>query len=561
MPDINNEQLVATGPTGGSDVVLDPSSIEALSSETDDGDIKLPTLLQPFSPLVDFVAGVQASIHAKLVGGFFSVVLIILGMFILAILVVHQMSVQVGNLNQSQERLDLALHMQANMLEYSRVLAQNLVSESPQFQTRLNELNADFLQNISLMQRINPNSEQLMTIIEREYRTFVTGEDHTKAIFKEASGSNQLALQAHLSEDHLVSSPLERSLDDLVNTSRSQMMQARESFRSGQSVLEIMILATSFISLAVAMVVGLVLSWSFIRPVSRINAAMARISDGDFTQRVEVKNRDEFGTLGQNLNVMTGELSDLYEKLQVELAERKRLNEIMEHHSNQLKAANTELEAFSYSVSHDLRAPLRSLNGFSQALIEDYSTELGSEGADYLNRISTASQRMGELIDDLLGLSRITRTEMNREPVELSNIVNHIIDNFKIVDSDRPATFTVANGVTAIGDPHLLKGVMENLLGNAWKYTSKVSHAKIEFGVQEIEGETVYFVRDNGAGFNMEYSDKLFNPFQRLHSAEEFEGTGIGLATVRRIIGRHGGRVWPESEVGQGATFYFTLGR
>jgi light-regulated signal transduction histidine kinase (bacteriophytochrome) len=210
-------------------------------------------------------------------------------------------------------------------------------------------------------------------------------------------------------------------------------------------------------------------------------------------------------------------------------------------------------------VSHDLRAPLRSIEGFSQALLEDYGTALDEQGRDYLQRVSNGAARMSELIDDLLALSRVSRSEMLRGPVDLSALATTVAQTLQARTPQRPVSVEIAPGLSAEGDVRLLQIALENLLGNAWKFTRKQPQPRIEFGVTEQDGMSVYFVRDNGAGFDMQYVDKLFGVFQRLHRAEEFEGTGIGLATVHRIIARHGGRVWAEAALNQGATFYFTL--
>ncbi|MFN3652381.1 MAG: PAS domain S-box protein [Armatimonadota bacterium] len=226
----------------------------------------------------------------------------------------------------------------------------------------------------------------------------------------------------------------------------------------------------------------------------------------------------------------------------------------------ELQAVNQELEAFCYSVSHDLRTPLRSIEGFSRAILEDFEDQLDELGQDHLRRVMAASHRMSELIDDLLSLSRVTRAEMRRETVSLSQVARDVLADLQRAEPDRRAELVVAPDVTAVGDPRLLRVVLENLLGNAWKFTSRREEARIEFGsLSGAGGERVYFVRDNGAGFDMAYADKLFSPFQRLHSPKEFTGSGIGLATVQRVITRHGGRVWAEGSVGEGAEFYFTL--
>jgi PAS domain S-box-containing protein len=224
-----------------------------------------------------------------------------------------------------------------------------------------------------------------------------------------------------------------------------------------------------------------------------------------------------------------------------------------------LEATNRELEAFAYSVSHDLRAPLRSIDGFSRILLEDYAGRLDDEGRDSLQRVRAAAQRMGQLIDDLLKLSRVTRVEILREPVDLSALAESVAADLRQAEPHRAATITIARGLGTDGDPHLLRVVLENLLGNAWKFTSRVAHAQIEVGAATADGQTRFFVRDNGAGFDPAYAAKLFGAFQRLHTAGEFPGTGIGLATVQRIIHRHGGRVWAEGGVDKGAVFYFTV--
>jgi len=226
----------------------------------------------------------------------------------------------------------------------------------------------------------------------------------------------------------------------------------------------------------------------------------------------------------------------------------------------QLQAAIGELESFSYSVSHDLRAPLRSIAGFSQALIEDAGPSLSADARDDIARIVAAARRMDHLINDLLTLSMVTRAEMTRESVDVSELANRIVAELGDVSPTRPVATTVAPDMVAHGDPRLVRVALENLLTNAWKFTSRRERACIEVGQVDGGGASpVFFVRDNGVGFDPAFADKLFGPFQRLHDAAEFPGTGIGLATVRRIVLRHGGRVWAESQPGQGACFYFTL--
>ncbi|MEO5695370.1 MAG: PAS domain S-box protein [Usitatibacter sp.] len=236
-----------------------------------------------------------------------------------------------------------------------------------------------------------------------------------------------------------------------------------------------------------------------------------------------------------------------------------RSNEELAQFASQAAAANKELEAFAYSVSHDLRAPLRTLDGFSQVLLEDYSDKLDDEGRDSLARIRAASQRMGALIDDMLALSKVTRRPIAMSETNLSAMASEILQDLRHGQPPRRVDFVVAPAMVASTDAHLMRIVLVNLLGNAWKFTSKRAQARIEFGLLHQDGRDVYFVRDDGAGFDPAYASTLFGAFQRMHNADEFEGTGIGLATVQRIIHRLGGQVWADAAIDKGATFYFSL--
>jgi signal transduction histidine kinase len=290
-------------------------------------------------------------------------------------------------------------------------------------------------------------------------------------------------------------------------------------------------------------------------------ATIARNVAQDKTYSVRAPTVDstrELSTLVSSFNEMLeqikkrdGELREAHDELEQRVRER----------TAELVAANKELEAFSYSVSHDLRAPLRSIDGFSLALLEDCGEKLDAAGKDHLHRVRSATQRMSQLIDDMLNLSRVTRSEMQREHVDLTRLAKSIADELHKENPDRRVEFWIAEGLAANADARLLKVVIENLLNNAWKYTSAHDRARIEVGQVKHNGRLTYFVRDDGVGFDPRYVDRLFGAFQRLHAASDFPGTGVGLATVRRIINRHGGEVWAEGAVEHGATFYFSLAK
>jgi signal transduction histidine kinase len=278
-------------------------------------------------------------------------------------------------------------------------------------------------------------------------------------------------------------------------------------------------------------------------------------------------NEDLRGT-GRALEDANASLRSMHETCERQVIERtaqiQKLNAELERRiaerSAELKLAYNEMESFSHSVSHDLRAPLRHINHFSRFVLNKHSQSMDEEGKDYLRRIIAAGQEMEGLIEALLTLSRVTRGEMQREPVDLGRIARSVAQDLSNRDPDRRVEFSIADAPEAEGDEQLLRLVMANLLDNAWKFTSKREEARIEFGsTQGPEGCTVFFVRDNGVGFDVTHASKLFNVFERLHPTAEFPGTGVGLATVQRIIERHGGAIWGEGEVGKGATFYFVL--
>ena len=324
-----------------------------------------------------------------------------------------------------------------------------------------------------------------------------------------------------------------------------------------------------------------------IKPILAISTAAQKIRFGQTVNIPLVGGRDEVAVLSASLSnlILTLELQQtnlrfLNEELQEDIIARQkaegeayRLNQELEmrvqQRTKQLEVANKELEAFSYSVSHDLGAPLRRINSFSKILMKSSSTQLDTKGNHYLTRIYESIEQMQQLIEDMLQLAQFSRGEINYQTIDLSKIVGSICQDLASAEPERQVEFFIAEGISACADKRLIRCVLENLIGNSWKYTKKCDYARIEFGVvdedssrlkNQVDRQTqIYLIRDNGAGFDMKYTENLFRPFHRLHSDAEFEGTGIGLATVQRIIHRHGGQIWAEAELGKGAIFYFTL--
>ena len=317
-------------------------------------------------------------------------------------------------------------------------------------------------------------------------------------------------------------------------------------------------------SIVVAFALSTWLQRKITRPVRILAEAAQAVSEHkDYSIRAQTESDDELGLLAGSFNDMLAEIQERDTALRASEVRLRQLNTDLERRvaarTAELENSNKELEAFSYSVSHDLRAPLRSIDGFSKALMEDCGEALGQTGIGHLERVRNSARQMGVLIDDLLNLARLSRAEMRREPVDLAAIGKEITTSLTEAQPERQVTFVVDPNLRADGDSQLLRVVLDNLLRNAWKFTSKKPAARIELGRTGENGGTTFFVADDGAGFDMAHSDLLFAPFQRLHRQSDFEGTGVGLATVQRIIHRHGGRLWAQGAVGSGATFYFTL--
>jgi signal transduction histidine kinase len=334
---------------------------------------------------------------------------------------------------------------------------------------------------------------------------------------------------------------------------RSDMKEVRDRLL-GYGVILVTVL---FVALVAAQLVSRVSRRAIAVPLTELAALARKFSaQKDYSVRAHVADSGELRILTEAFNEMLEEIEERDRSLQ---ESRDQLEQRVKERTAALDASNQELEAFCYSVSHDLRSPLRSIDGFSQALLEDMEGRLDAESVGHLARIRAASQRMAALIDDLLSLSRITRTDLTTKHIDLTRMARAICEELAVSQPERVVEVVVADGLEAQGDPRLIRQVFDNLIGNAWKFTSRQALARIEVGRQAGENGPIFFVRDNGAGFDPQYADRLFGVFERLHAMTDFPGTGVGLAIVERIVKRHGGRVWADAAVGQGATFYFTL--
>ena len=304
--------------------------------------------------------------------------------------------------------------------------------------------------------------------------------------------------------------------------------------------------------------IALIFTRRLLTVISQLASGVRRVSEGELSLQLNIEDLvcAEFGSLAHSFDSMTRNLESSRKQLDEQNLSLE--NKVAER-TIELERSNKELEAFNYSVSHDLRAPLRSIDGFSQALAEDYQAQLDETGQDYLRRVRAAANRMGLLIDDMLRLSRLGRQEMTIDDVNLSELAESVFNKLRETDPERLVEVKVDPVLMVRGDAHLLGIALDNLIGNAWKYSARSENAKIEVGQTQRGSIKVFYVRDNGAGFDMRYADKLFSAFQRLHKSTDFEGTGIGLATVARIVHRHGGDIWAEAEVNKGATFFFNL--
>lgn len=439
------------------------------------------------------------------------------------------------------------LHRSIRTITEVRLLRQSItsreellekISSSPKaddrivFETASRQIDSFFAVSLSLTE---PRSEAFRLISEAN-RTMAQADGPARHIIQKSGDykKNILIVKQHFHEAEDLLGKVQLSLATGSDEIFNRIYNARFTpLLAG--------LALSVLFLIFALGIGIRMKNRIDQPIQNLVAATKELAGGNLSVRIDVHETNELGTLSEAFNSMAAKLEETTVS------------------RNYLNLANQELEAFSYSISHDLRAPLRAIDGFSKALIEDAGDTLNEESKSHITRIIAAVQRMSELIDAVLNLSRISRSGMVLSPVDLTALAREVAAELKKAEPDRQVYFKIQEKLVVTADSALMRIVLDNLLGNAWKYTSKKPKALIEFGKTEKNGKVVFFVRDNGVGFDMEYAKKLFTPFQRLHSQAEFPGTGVGLASVKRVLHRHGGRVWAEAKPNAGATFYFTF--
>jgi signal transduction histidine kinase len=384
--------------------------------------------------------------------------------------------------------------------------------------------------------------EQASALRQKVDDYYQSARDVSRRLIEQETGERMLAAMAAMQAKRAAAAD---ALSQATNIDHRHLSEHFGAIHAARATAARLRVAVSILCLALVLSLTIKLSRDVLAVVGNLSLGFRRFGRGDFARPIPVTTKDEIGHLSSEANQMAERLRTTLERL--------------ERTSAELAGANEELQAFSYSVAHDLRAPLRGIDGFSQALLEDYSAKLDESGQHYLRRVRESARHMAQLIDGLLSLAKITRGDLRLEPVDLTALARAAAERLMSSQPDRKVEFSIQEDLATTGDGRLLSVVLENLFGNAWKFTRNRPDARIEFAVAAQEGQMVFQVRDNGAGFDMAFASKLFGVFQRLHTAQEFEGTGIGLATVQRIIRRHAGRIWASGKVGEGACFFFTV--
>ncbi len=368
-------------------------------------------------------------------------------------------------------------------------------------------------------------------------------------------------LNREMEQSLLVGKSWDGTAEDSVGTVRIVLNRSKADQRLRNLMVMALLATAGFLGFGI--LAAYLLARGMTRPLSQLSAAAVALQGGDDRVRVTAETSDEVGQLAASFNSMVDAIRERKLELEKALGDLNRLNASLEEkvreRTTQLENANRELESFNYSASHDLRAPLNRLSGYCEALEEEYGDRLDDQGRLYLERIKAVGEQMNRVLTAMLTLYQVQQRELSWRRLNLSELVQAVVASIREGEREREVSITIQEDVLAYGDMKLIWLALENLLGNAWKFTRGKSPASIEFGRTALNGEQVCFIRDNGAGFNMEYADKLFTPFQRLHNHEDFPGSGVGLAIVQRIMTRHGGRIWLESTEGAGTTCYFTL--
>ncbi len=468
---------------------------------------------------------------------------------IVAIMLISLVSVTSDRLAESNKEHEIFINVSNGMTELNSVTYDYLLHREKrmeeQWYSKYNSLKEVLDETVREQKVISIRTDYVT--VSNLFSQITSNNKEIEKLIQEGASQERIDTSTQL-EERLVTQLLVISNSVITDVSRlaeQKHAEADEAQRFTANLILVLITTLAIGIIASSFLVGRSIS----KPLTRLAEYSKIVGEGKYIKDFEFKGKDEIASVARDVKTMVGQLRK----------HREHLEELVEERTIKLTAANKELEAFSYSVSHDLRAPLRSIDGFSQALEEDYASKLDKEGKNFINRIRAATKRMSGLIDDMLILSRITRKKLHYKKVDLSKIANEIAEDLKKVQPERRVKFKIVSRLNIVADEGLIRIVLENLLGNAYKFTENNKNANIEFSISSTNGRKTYTISDNGVGFDMTYYDKLFSPFQRLHSEIEFKGTGIGLAIVQRIVHLHHGKVWAESKVGEGATFYFNL--